>query len=396
MRMSPGIFHALYFVLAACVAEPHRDPHAALRPTPVHMKGQDMHQFRNDYSEGAAPEMLDALIRTNGEQAPGYGVDPYCEHAADLIREACAQPDAFVQFIPGGTAANAVCISAFTEDFEGPILAADAHPTAHETGAIEACGRRILATRDALGILTPAEVERVHRDSIAGGCHCTRPAMLYFSNTSEFGHVYTRAEFDALCDVAERLDLAVYVDGARMASALAAPGGDLTLEHVTERADAFTLGGTKAGMLFGEALVVNPRSKRGRRAIERIPYLVKRGGHMTAKGRLMGVQYGAAFTRAADGSLPYLSHAARANECACLLARGLEDAGFEPYVRANGNQQFFWFDPDDAARITEACGAEVTPALDPAGRGRVLLRFVTSWACRPEHVEELMGFIAAL
>lgn len=355
-----------------------------------------MHQFRNDYSEGAAPEMLEALISTNDEQAPGYGTDSHCEHAAELIREACGQPDAFVQFIPGGTAANAVCISAFTEDFEGPILAADAHPTAHETGAIEACGRRILATNDALGVLTPAEVERVYHASIAGGCHCTRPAMLYFSNTSELGHVYTRAEFDALCDVAERLDLAVYVDGARMASALAASGGDLTLEHLAARADAFTLGGTKAGMLFGEALVVNPRSKRGRRAIDRIPYLTKRGGHMTAKGRLMGVQYTAAFTRGKDGSLPYFAHAASANECACMLAHGLEDAGFEPHVRTNGNQQFFWFDPGDAVRIVEACGAEVTPAVDPSGRDRILLRFVTSWACHPEHVDELLGFVRGL
>lgn len=355
-----------------------------------------MHQFRNDYSEGAAPEILDALIRTNGEQAPGYGTDSHCEHAADLIRAACGQPDAFVQFIPGGTAANAVCISAFTEDFEGPILAADAHPTAHETGAIEACGRRILATNDALGVLNPAEVERVYHASIAGGCHCTRPAMLYFSNTSELGHVYTRAEFDALCDVAEKLDLAVYVDGARIASALAAPGGDLTLEHLAERADAFTLGGTKAGMLFGEALVVNPRSERGWRAIVRIPYLTKRGGHMTAKGRLMGVQYAAAFTRDEDGSLPYFTHAASANECACMLARGLEDAGFEPYVRTGGNQQFFWFDSDDAVRVVEACGAEVTPAADPAGRDRILLRFVTSWACRPEHVDELLEFVRGL
>ena len=149
-------------------------------------------------------------------------------------------------------------------------------------------------------------------------------------------------------------------------------------------------------MLFGEALVVSPRSKRGRRAIDRIPYLTKRGGHMTAKGRLMGVQYTAAFTRGEDGSLPYFVHAASANECACMLAHGLENAGFEPQVRTNGNQQFFWFDSDDAVRIVEACGAEVTPAVDPAGRDRILLRFVTSWACRPEHVDELLEFVRGL
>lgn len=97
-----------------------------------------MHQFRNDYSEGAAPEMLDALLRTNAEQTPGYGTDRHCAQATDTIRAACGQPEALVRFIPGGTAANAIAISALTEEFEGPILAADAHPTAHETGAIEA------------------------------------------------------------------------------------------------------------------------------------------------------------------------------------------------------------------------------------------------------------------
>lgn len=358
-----------------------------------------MHQFRNDYSEGACPEVLEALLRTNDEQTSGYGTDEHCAHASELIREACGQPDAFVRFIPGGTAANAVCISAFTDAFEGPILAADAHPTAHETGAIEACGRRILATADPYGVLSPSEVERVYHAHAAGGCHATRPAMLYFSNTTELGHVYTRAEFDALCDVAEKLGIAVYVDGARMASALTAPDGDLTLEHLAARADAFTLGGTKAGMLFGEALVVSPRSERGRRGIDRIPYLTKRAGHMTAKGRLMGVQYEAAFDpklRDDEGLLPYFAHAKRSNACAVMLAAGLEAAGFEPYIRTCGNQQFFWFDAGVAERIVEACGAEITPAQDPTGRRRIVLRFVTSWACQPKHVDELLEFIRAL
>lgn len=355
-----------------------------------------MHRFQNDYSEGACPEVLDALVRTNTEQTPGYGTDAHCEHAAELIRAACSQTDAYVRFIPGGTAANAVCISAFTDDFEGPILAADAHPTAHETGAIEACGRRILATGDPLGILTPGEVERVWRVNSANGCHATRPAMLYFSNTSEMGHVYNRAEFDALCDVAEELGLAVYVDGARMASALTAEESDLTLEHLAARADAFTLGGTKAGMLFGEALVMSPRTARGARAIERIPYLTKRGGHMTAKGRLMGVQYEAALDPAQrdnQGRVPYFAHAAASNACSVALAHGLEEMGFEPLIRTTGNQQFFWFDAQLAARIVEMCGAEYTPADDATGAGRVVLRFVTSWATEPEHVEELLSFV---
>lgn len=358
-----------------------------------------MHQFRNDYSEGAAPQILDALVRTNAEQTVGYGEDEHCERAAELIRAACAQEGACVRFIPGGTAANILAISALTEEFEGPILAADAHPTAHETGAIEACGRRLLATRDPNGALTPEEAERTWRAATAGGHHSTRPGMIYFSNTTEFGHAYSRAEFDALCDWADGRDLAVYVDGARIASALAAAGGDLSLEHLAARADAFTLGGTKNGMLFGEALVVNPRSARGRRAIERLPYLTKRAGLLNAKGRIMGVQYEAAFDPdLADGCghLPYFALARHANEMSCALARGLVEAGFECYLEVTGNQQFFWVTPEEATRFGEAVGAETMLADDPTGAGRIVARFVCSWATQPEHVAELIAFARKL
>ena len=239
--------------------------------------------------------------------------------------------------------------------------------------------------------MTPAGCERVYAQMTAGGCHTTRPAMIYFSNTSEFGHVYTREEFDGLCDWARDRELAVYVDGARMASALASEGNDLSLEHIAQRADAFTLGGTKAGMLFGEALVVSSRSERGRRAIDRIPYLTKRAGHMTAKGRLMGVQYEAAFTPDESGAIPYLRHAAHADACAVALARGLEAAGYEPYIRTMGNQQFFWCTPEQADRLEAACGAEIT-LVD----GRPVARFVTSWATTAEGVDEAIAFARSL
>lgn len=357
-----------------------------------------MHRFTNDYSEGAAPEILDALIRTNAEQTPGYGDDAHCEHAAVLIRDAIGQPDAYVRFVPGGTVANMLAISALTEDFEGPICAADAHPTIHETGAIEACGRRLLATDDPYGILTPEAAEITYRHMTATGCHTTRPAMVYFSNTTEYGHVYTKAEFDALCDWAAGHDLAVYVDGARMASAMTAEGGDLTIGHVAERADAFTLGGTKNGMLFGEALVVSPRTERGRRAIERIPYLTKRVGAMTAKGRLMGVMYEAAFdpARTIDGELPYWAYARRANACAQRLARGLVEAGFDPFIETAGNQQFFWVTPEQGRRLEEELGCEASIAEDPTGAGRIVVRFVTSWATSFEHIDEAVAFARSL
>lgn len=358
-----------------------------------------MHQFRNDYSEGAAPQILDALVRTNLEQCPGYGADAHCARAAELIRAEIGQPDAHVSFVPGGTPANILAITALTEEFEGPLCAADAHPTIHETGAIEAHGRRLLATRDPLGRLTPEGMDPIWDAAVANGAATTRPGMLYFSHTSELGYVYTRAEFDALCDWAEERGLAVYVDGARMASGIMAAGGDLTIAHLAERADVFTLGGTKNGMLFGEALVVSPRTERGRRAIGRLPYLTKRAGQLSAKGRVMGVMYEAAFdpaTADGDGRTLYWQLAAHANALSVRLAAGLTDAGFEPYLETAGNQQFFWVTPEEGGRLAETLGAELQTQSDPTGAGRIIARFVTSWATDDSDVDEAVAFARTL
>lgn len=342
-----------------------------------------MQQYRNDYSEGAAPLILEALMRTNLEQCPGYGEDEHCARAAELIRKEIGQPDAFVLFVPGGTPANILAITSLTEEFEGPICAADAHPTIHETGAIEAQGRRLLATADPFGRLTVAGAEPRWQASVDNGRATTRPGMLYFSNTSELGYVYTATEFDELCDWAHDRDLAVYVDGARMASAMMAEGNDLTIQHLAERADMFTLGGTKNGMLFGEALVVSPRTERGKRAIERLPYLVKRAGQLTAKGRVMGIMYEAAFdpaTRDANGNVLYWQLAGHANRCAAEIARVMTTAGFELYLETAGNQQFFWVTPEEGKHLAHDFGAELQVQPDPTGDGRIVARFVTSWA----------------
>ncbi len=354
-----------------------------------------MHQFRNDYSEGAAPAIMDALIRTNEEQTPGYGTDEHCARAAELIRAEIAQPDAVVSFVPGGTPANILAITSLTEEFEGPVCAADAHPTIHEAGAIEAQGRRLLATTDPYGRLTVTAADMVWNTCMANGSTTTQAGMLYFSHTSELGYVYRRAEFDELCDWAETRNVAVYVDGARIASGITAAESDLTIQHIAERADIFTLGGTKNGLLLGEALVVNPRTARGRRAIERLPYLAKRAGQLAAKGRVMGVMFEAAFdpaTRNAAGEVLYWQLARHANACAVQLAEGLSDAGFEPYIQTTGNQQFFWALPDQATLFAERLGCELFGGVDPTDSDRVLVRFVTSWATPTDAIDEAVTF----
>ena len=251
-----------------------------------------MRMFRNDYSEGAAPEVLEALVRTNDEQCVGYTEgDPHCEHARELIRAACGRPDADVEFCIGGTSANVIGVTGMLRDWEGVICTRDAHINVHETGAIAACGRTVLPTADADGFLSPDEAERVWRFQTSTGRHMTRPALVYITNATEIGGVWDRARFDAICDWARSHDLRVFLDGARLASALTSPESDLTLEHIAQNVSAFYLGGTKNGLLFGEAMVICDDMLR-----ESFPYLQKERGGLMAKGRLLGAQFEAAFT----------------------------------------------------------------------------------------------------
>jgi threonine aldolase len=342
-----------------------------------------MRMFMNDYSEGAAPQILQALVQTNAEQCVGYTEgDPHTDHARELIREACGTPEADVEFCIGGTSANLVGVTGMLRDYQGAICTKDAHINVHETGAIAACGRTVLPTDDADGFLSPEAAERVWRFQTGTGRHMTLPALIYISDTTELGGVWDRARFDAICDWADSHDLRIFVDGARLGSALTSDENDLDLAHMAGRVSAMTIGGTKNGMLFGEAMVINdPLLK------ETFPYLVKERGGLMAKGRLLGVQFEAAFT---DGL--YWDLARGANECARTLRCGLVALGVDPYGHSASNQQFFVVSDQTAERFERACSCETFYRLEG---GRSVIRFVCSWATTTADVAELLDFAKA-
>jgi len=349
-----------------------------------------MRMFRNDSSQRAAPQILAALVSTNDEQHVGYTEgDPHCERARNLIRAACGRDDVDVEFAIGGTSTNLVCINGMTQEWEGAICTPAAHINVHETGAVAATGRSVLPTKDRDGFLSPEEAERVWRFQTGTGRHMTRPAMIYISNTTELGGVWSKKRFDAICDWAASHELKVFVDGARLGSALTSPAAEgLTLEHLAARADAFYLGGTKNGLLFGEAVVIaDPDLKRA------FPYLIKERGGLMAKGRLLGVQFEAAFTPDEQGEIPYWNLARGANERAFRLRDELISLGFEPFGDAPSNQQFFAFEPEIAQRFVDAAGCEVFEELPD---GRLLTRFVCSWATSDADVDELIAFARTL
>ena len=215
-----------------------------------------MYSFRNDYSEGAHPKVLQALADTNLVQTVGYGTDPLCKTARDTVRRLCNAPQADVHFLVGGTQTNLLVIESLLQPYEAVIGAHTSHINTHETGAIEATGHKVCSIYAPNGKLTPALVETVLAEH-NGTEHMVAPKMVYVSDTTEIGTIYTKSELTALRACCDAHGLFLFLDGARLGSALTSPDNDLTLPDLAALTDAFYIGGTKNGALFGEALVMN-------------------------------------------------------------------------------------------------------------------------------------------
>lgn len=353
-----------------------------------------MHLFRNDYSEGAAPQIMEALVAVGSHQNVGYTEgDEHCDHARELIRAACGTPEATVEFCIGGTSANVICLNGMLRDWEGVICTPDAHIVVHETGALMACGRTALPTDDADGFLTPEAAERVWCTQTSTGRHMTRPAAIYITDTTELGGVWSAERLDAICDWARSHDLGIFLDGARLGSALTAPGNDLTLAHIASKVDAFYIGGTKNGMLMGEAVVICGHGAAAERLREAFPYLQKERCGLLAKGFLLGAQFEAAFAEQDGEEALYWQLAAHANECAQQLREGLAERGFELYGNSTSNQVFVAVSKAQEQAFEKACGCETFYVLPDDRR---VIRFVCSWATEAADVTELLELATSL
>ncbi len=336
-----------------------------------------MYHFLNDYSEGCHPRILDALVRTNLDSTVGYGMDEHCANAARLIRAQIRCPEADVHFLVGGTQANATCISAFLRPHEAPLCVSTGHINTHETGAVEATGHKILSCPGEDGKLTPAMVEAMAAAQTDE--HLVKPGLVYLSQSTELGTVYTKAELEALSACCKRLGLILFLDGARLACGLAA--SDLDLADLPRLCDAFYIGGTKNGALFGEAVViVNPRLKKDFR------WYIKRHGGMLAKGRLLGIQFEALMK---DGL--YLELGRHSNRMAQKLQAGLEEKGIPMLVRSPSNQIFPVVPNEWLPRLRELVQFEIWAP----GPERTAIRFVCSWATGEEEIDAFLGDLNA-
>ena len=338
-----------------------------------------MISFRNDYSEGAHPSVLEAISKHNFETTCGYSMDPFCQQAADTVRALTACPDADVHFIVGGTLANTIVISAALRPWEGVIAATTGHINVHETVAIESSGHKVCAIEAPDGKLTPAlvhEVMRIHCDGKDE--HMVLPRMVYISDATELGTIYTKSELAALHDVCREFGLYLFLDGARMPAALVAEGNDLDTTDFGKYCDAFYIGGTKNGLLFGEAVVITNTDLK-----PHFRNMIKQRGGMFAKGFLFGVQFGAYFK---DGL--WLDLARHAVSQAQRIAKAAEEKGYTLYAKSPTNQVFIVLSHEKIAELEKKFAFEAFGHVDDDHEA---MRFVCSWATKEESVDALIA-----
>ena len=336
--------------------------------------------FASDYMEGAHPLILQRLLETNLEKTAGYGLDEYSGSARDKIRAACRTPEAEVFFLAGGTQTNAVIIDALLRPWQGVISARSGHVSVHEAGAIEFGGHKVLALPHRDGKLAAETVRNCMEEYLqdANRDHMVMPGMVYLSHPTEYGTLYSLEELREISGVCREYRIPLYLDGARLAYALACPENDITMPDLGALCDAFYIGGTKCGTLFGEAAVI-PEPK----LVPHLFTMIKQHGALLAKGRIAGLQFDVLFT---DGlyeriGLPAIEAAGRIREA--LLARGYQLTPFSPT-----NQIFILLDKAQAAALSEKVEMSF---IEQTEDGKIIMRIVTSWATKPEDVDRLIA-----
>lgn len=344
-----------------------------------------MISFMNDYSEGAHPRIMEALNRTNLEQTVGYGMDEYCAEAADLIRKRIGRSDAAVHFMVGGTPTNVTVIAAALRPYQGAIAASTGHIAVHESGAVEGTGHKVLTIPTENGKINAEQIERLiraHFDSETHE-HEVQPGIVYISQPTELGTLYSKSELSDISRVCRKFHIPLYIDGARLAAALASEQNDLSIEDLAQLTDVFYIGGTKMGCLIGEALIINDP-----RIDDDFRYMIKRQCGLLAKGRLLGIQFAELFR---DGLYEEIGRDTMSQ--AVRLREGLKDLGCKFLVDSPTNQIFPIFSDELIAELREKYRFELWSRVDMT---HTAVRFVTSWATKPENVDALLHDVEAL
>ena len=341
-----------------------------------------MLSFECDYNVGAHPLILEALVRTNMEPCPGYGNDKYTESARERIRAAVGREDADVRFLTGGTQTNRIVIDSMLKSYEGVIAATTGHISAHEAGAIEASGHKVLTVPGYDGKLKAADVEALISSFYADGAHehMVFPGMVYISYPTEYGTLYTKSELEEISALCRRHDIPLFIDGARLGYGLMSRESDVTIRDIANLCDVFYVGGTKVGALCGEAVVFTHNN-----TPKHFFTTVKQNGALLAKGRLLSVQFDTLFT---DNL--YFEISRNAIDRAEDLKQMFSEKGYTFFKNSPTNQQFIILSDEKIAELSPLVRFEIWERVDEKN---CAVRFCTSWATTKEDIEALAEII---
>lgn len=333
------------------------------------------YSFFDDYSEGAHPQILEALSRTNLSQDIGYGNDSFCQDAVRILKEKIGNPDADIHFVSGGTQANLIALAAMLRPYESVIAPISGHIAIHEAGAIEAIGHKINTVQTTNGKLLPDDIQNIvdtHTDE-----HMVKPRAVFVSQATEVGTIYKKAELEAISKVCRKNSLYLYLDGARLGSALTSSEADITLAELSKLVDIFYIGGTKNGALLGEAIIINNQKLK-----ENFRYYLKQKGALLAKGRVLGIQFVELF----KGNL-YFDLAKHENVMANKLSQGIKKQGYKFLSESSTNQIFPIFPNAVIEKLKSNYGFYVWSKIDTNNSA---IRLVTSWATKESAVDEFL------
>ena len=338
--------------------------------------------FASDYMEGAHPAIMQKLVETNLEKTVGYGLDPYTESAKEKIRTACNAPDADIFLLVGGTQTNATVIDALLKSYQGVVAAETGHIATHESGAIEFGGHKVLTLPQKDGKIRAAQIEKMVKDFYddANYEHMVMPGMVYISQPTEYGTLYSKEELTEISKVCRAKHLPLYVDGARLAYALVSPENDVTLSDLAELCDAFYIGGTKCGALFGEAVVIPQKG-----LIPHFFTIIKQHGALLAKGRIAGIQFDELFT---DGFYERIGKPAI--DAAEQIKEALKKFGYKLALDTPTNQIFCIVSNEVMKKIAQDVEFGFWEKYDET---HSVIRFATSWATTMEDTQKLIRLL---
>lgn len=341
-----------------------------------------MISFESDYIEGAHPLILEALAKSNMECLPGYGADRFTQSAKKKIAESCGCPQAQVYFLSGGTQTNQIIIDTMLRPYEGVVAASSGHISIHEAGAIEAAGHKVMTLPSHNGKMDAQELDSYITGFYEDGNHehMVFPGMVYISQPSEYGTLYSKAELTQLSSVCRKNKIPLFIDGARLGYGLMSRESDFTLKDIAELSDIFYIGGTKVGALCGEAVVFTKNNMPSH-----FDNLVKKHGALLAKGRLLGIQFDTLFT---DDL--YFKISQNAIDRAQELKELFISMGYKFFIDSPTNQQFIILENQKYEELKKNVAVSFWEKYD---ENHTVVRFATSWATKKEKIDELAEYL---